>query len=117
MSGIEYSRVGDYFIPNLTLPDEPDVFIGKYGLLRRTYLETHRKILYINLLTAGTLTRHLVEVDEQSRERLETLMKQMAERQGVTEALKSTDQMAWVGAMNNIKACAEEIVYAEIVYA
>jgi len=74
-----------------------------YGLLCETYLKTHRRIIYINLLTAGTLHEHL--------------MRQMAAAQGITEALKAADQMAWVGAMNNIKACAEEIVLKEMVYA
>ena len=91
--------------------------IGKYGLLYETYLKTHRRIIYTNLLTAGTLQEHLADIDTQANERLECLMKQMVAAQDITEALKAADQMAWVGAMNNIKACAEEIVLKEIVYA
>lgn len=114
---ITYTQHGDYFLPDLALPEQEDVFIGKYGLLRRTYLKVHRKVLYTNLLTSGKMHEYLAEIDCQAKDMLNLLMKQMAEAQGITEKLKSTDQMAWVGAINNIKACAEEIVLAEIVYA
>lgn len=117
MTELTYSRHGDYLLPNLELPEQEPLHIGKYGLLRKTYLKTHRRIIYINLLTAGTLYKHLAEIDTQSNDRLDCLMRQMAAAQSVTEALKAADQMAWVGAMNNIKACAEEIVLKEIVYA
>ena len=91
--------------------------IGKYGLLRKTYIKNHRKIIYTNLLTAGTLHNHLAEIDAQANDMLELLMKQMAAAQGVDEQLKAENQMLWVGKMSNIKACAEEIVLKEIVYA
>lgn len=117
MDDLTYTRHGDYFLPDLTLPNEPDIFIGKYGLLRRTYLKNHRRIIYINLLTSSKLHEHLAEIDRQANDGLELIMKQMAAAQGIAEELKSTNQMAWVGAMNNIKACAEEIVLQEIVYA
>lgn len=117
MSDITYTKVGDYYLPDLIMPEQPNVTIGKYGLLRKTYLKTHRKCLYTELLTSCKLHEHLAEVDRLAKDRLETLMKQMAEQQGVTESLKASDQMAWVGAMNNIKACAEEIIFSEIVYA
>jgi len=116
MSDLTYSRVGDYKLPDLCLPEQETRFIGKYGLLRKRYLKTYRKIIYINLLTAGTLHSHLAEIDEQARDRLELIMKQMSAAQGVTEELKANDQMLWVGVTNNIKACAEEIILKEIVY-
>jgi len=116
MSDLTYSRVGDYNLPDVCLPEQEIRAIGKYGLLRKRYLKTHRKILYINLLTAGTLHSHLAEIDEQAKDRLELIMKQMAAAQGVTEELKVSNQMLWVGATNNIKACAEEIILKEIVY-
>ena len=84
--------------------------------MRLAHLKTHRKGLYINLLTSCELTRHLAETDESAHKMLEFLMKQMATQRRITEQLKSTDQMAWVGVMNNIKACAEEIVFSEIIY-
>jgi len=117
MIKLTYSCVGDYNLPDVCLPEQETRIIGKYGLLRKRYLKTHRKITYINLLTAGTLHSHLAEIDEQAKDRLELIMKQMAAAQGVTEELKSNDQMLWVGATNNIKACAEEIILKEIVYA
>jgi len=117
MSDLTYSRVGDYNLPDVCLPEQETRIIGKYGLLRKRYLKTHRKIIYINLLTAGTLHSHLAEIDEQARDRLELIIKQMAAVQGVTEELKASDQMLWVGVINNIKACAEEIMLKEIVYA
>ena len=90
---------------------------GKYGLLYKIYLRTHRRVIYINMLTDGTLHEHITDIEFQANEMLECLMRQMATAQGITEALKTTDQMVWVGAMNNIKASAEEIVLKEIVYA
>jgi len=116
MNEITYSRVSDYDLPNLTLPGPQNEFVGKYGLLRRNYLKTHRKIVYINLLTSGKLQEHLVYVDSAANERLETIVSQAAKAQNITEALKAVDQMAWVGAMNNIKQQAEEIVFKELIY-
>lgn len=116
MSEITYSKHGDYYLPNLVLPEQKDFFFGRYGRLRLNYLKNHRRILYINLLTSCGLSKHLAEIDEQANQMLETLMKQMAEQQVITEHLKANDQMEWVGRMNNIKACAEEIVLNEIIY-
>lgn len=117
MSEITYTRHGDYYLPDLALPEKENFQIGKYGMLHRTYLKTHRKIIYTNLLTAGTLNKHLAEIDAQANDRLELIMRQMAVAQGITERLKADDQMEWVGAMNSIRACAEEIILKEIVYA
>ena len=115
-NGGTYSIVGDYQIPNLTLPEQKGFTFGRYGKLRLNYLKNHRKALFTSLLTSCGLSQHLAETDKQAKQMLDTLMKQMAKQQGVTEQLKANDQMAWVGAMNNIKACAEEIVLNEIIY-
>jgi len=115
--GGTYSRVGDYFIPDLVLDDEPEYQIGKYGRMRERYLKEHRCTAYAELKLSGKLDEHLAEIDQTCNERMERIVKQMAEREGVTEALKASGQMAWVGAMNNIRSRAEEIVLSEVVYA
>ena len=114
--GGTYRQVGDYFIPNITLLDDGEYQIGKYGRMRRSYLKEHRPILYANLLTSGTLHRHLAEIDQACNERMEILVSDMAEQEGVTEALKAADQMEWVRRMNSIRSRAEEIVLTELVY-
>ena len=114
--GGTYRQEGDYLVPDLKLPNTEHYQIGKYGYLRRVYLIEHRPVLYNTMLLNGTLNRHLAEVDQTCYERLDCLVKQMAEREGVTEALKASDQMAWVGYMNNIRSRAEEIIFAEVVY-
>ena len=96
--------------------NEGEPTYGKYGMLRKQFLKVHRPARYQYLLMTGELTAHLNRVDQEAREQVETLVKQMVERQGVTESLKIQEQMKWVGLMNNIKACAEEIVLKEIVY-
>ena len=110
--GGTYRQEGDYLIPNLSLPDEPEYQIGKYGRMRRSY----RPILYTNLLTSGTLHRHLAEIDQACNERMAIIVSDMARQEGVTEALKAADQMEWVRRMNNIRSRAEEIVLTELVY-
>ena len=117
MNEFTYSRVEDYDLPDLILPEQQNEFVGKYGLLRRAYLKTHRKISYTNLLTSGKLHEHLVEVDMEANDRLKTIVSQAAETQNITEALKASDQMAWVGAMNNIKQQTEEVIFEELIYA
>ena len=114
--GGTYRREGDYLIPNLELPDTEHYQIGKYGHLRQTYLREHRPGLYNDLILSGTLYRHLAEVDQTCHDRADLLVRQMAKREGVTEALKASNQLEWVGRMNNIRSCAEEIVLAEVVY-
>ena len=113
---ITYTNHEGFYLPNLTLPRKEEASFGRYGRLRLKYLKEHRKVLYINLLTSGELTRHLNEIDRQAREMLELLVKQMAQAQGITEQLKAEDQMAWVGAMNNIRSAAEEVVMQEVVF-
>lgn len=111
---LEYQNVGDYLLPELTAPQAPK--IGKYGMLRRSYLREHRDSIYTGLLLSGRLNRHLEDADKQANELMNLLTKQMAAAQGVNEALKAADQMAWVGRMNSIRAAAEETVFREIVY-
>lgn len=113
---ITYTNHKGFSLPNLTLPRKEEASFGRYGRLRLKYLKEHRKVLYINLSTSGELTRHLNEIDRQAREMLKLLVKQMAQAQGITEQLKAEDQMAWVGAMNNIRSTAEEVVMWEVVF-
>lgn len=115
--GGTYTRQGDYCLPNLALPSQEERHIGVWGERRRKYLKEHRRVLYYNLLTSGKLQAHLADVEEQAQEMFEQLAKQMAEKQGVTEALKAGDMMAWVRKMNNIRNAAEEAIYNEIIYA
>ena len=115
--GGTYRQVGDYFIPNLVLPDDGDYQIGKYGRMRRSYLKEDRKILYNNYVLEGTLLKHLAEIDQACNERMEIIVSAMSEQEGVTEALKAADQMEWVRRKNNIRNRAQEIVLTELVYA
>ena len=114
--GGTYRQEGDYLIPNLALPEEPEYQIGKYGRMRRSYLKEHRPVLYANLLTSGTLHRHLAEIDQACNERMAIIVSDMARQEDVTEALKAADQMEWVRRMNSIRSRAEEIVLTELVY-
>ena len=114
--GGTYRQVGDYFIPNITLPDDGEYKIGKYGRMRRNYLKEYRKILYNNYVLEGTLSKHLAEIDQACNERIENIVSAMAKQEGVTEALKAADQIEWVRRMNSIRNCAEEIVLHELVY-
>ncbi len=115
-NGGTYRQVGDYFLPNITLPEAETEPIGIWGQRHLRYLKQHRKVLYINLLTGGKLNSHLAEIDRQAEDMLFRLVKEMTEKQGVTEQLKATDQMTWVGRMNNIRNAATEIVNNEIIY-
>ncbi len=112
---LTYTKHGDYLLPDLTLDETKPVY-GKYGRMRKRYLQEHRKGLYNELLLSGKLVMHLNDVDAQAQEYLARTVPEMAKLQGVTETLKETDQMAWVGVMNMIKAQIEEIILAEIVY-
>ena len=112
---ITYTQVGDYQLPNLTLDPQPEGGIGTWGWRRKMYLKERRKGTYNALLMKGTLTQHLIDTNEAALDMMETLVKQMAKAEGVTEDLKRRDQMAWVGAMNNIRNRADEIVRAELI--
>ncbi len=112
---ITYRQEGDYQLPNLTLDPQPEGEIGAWGWRRKTFLKERRKGTYNAMLMKGTLTQHLIDTNEAALDMMETLVKQMAKAEGVTEDLKRRDQMAWVGAMNNIRNRAEEIVRAELI--
>ena len=113
---ISYSQCGDYLIPNLILPVEEQQPIGKYGRMRKRYLKEHRPVLYSSLILSCKLFQHLVEVDRTCRDRLDLIIRQMGNQEGVTETLKAADQMEWVRRMNSIQSRAEEIVLHELVY-
>lgn len=114
-SGGVYTMQGDYRFPNLTLPAEDERPIGVWGQRRLNYLKHHRKVLYYNLLTSGKLHSHLADTEEQAHALFSRLVKEYAEKEGVTEQLKATDQMAWVRKMNNIRERATEVVNSEVV--
>ena len=116
-NGLWYELKGDYYFPCLTLPESEYKPIGLWGQRHRSYLQEHRKIVYTQLLTSGRLNSYLAEIDQQAQERMDVLVEQMKQAQGVTEQLKAENAMEWVGRMNNIRACAREIVNAEIIYA
>lgn len=116
MNGLTYTKVGDYYLPNLVLKEQPNKPIGKYGRMRLRYLKEYRKGLYTSLLLTEKLYLHLLEIDEAANERLDILMPQLMKAAGVTEELKAVNQMKWVGLANNCKAQAEEIILYEIVY-
>lgn len=112
---IQYIRVGDYFIPDLELPQESRP-IGRWGRMRREYLREHKPIQYNCLLLSGKLWTYLADLNEQAQDRLERIIEQMKTDEGISEALKASDPMAWVGAMNNIRNRAEEIILQELIY-
>ena len=114
---IEYTKVGDYYIPNLVAPENMKNFkIGKYGKLRLRYLKEHKKAEYTILLVNNKLQTHLIETDESANKRFELLMQQLAGRENITEELKANNQMEWVAKMNNIKNRVEEIIFNELIY-
>jgi len=113
---ITYTRQGDYNLPNLILPEQDDREIGIWGQRRRRYLKEHHRVLYYNLLTSCKLHDHLADINEEATEMYDRLVKQLAEKEGVTEQLKVEDQMLWVQRMNNIRNRATEIVNKELIY-
>ena len=114
---LTYTKVGDYYIPNLVLDDQPDKPLGRYGRMRQRFLKEYHSGIYNRLMLSGKLWTHLADIDTACMERMDTLTPAMAKREGVTEALKAADQMAWVGHMNSIRNRAEEIILHELVYA
>ena len=114
-NSLTYTRTGDYLIPDLSLSEQPEKPLGKYGRMRKTYLKEHRPILYNQLLMTEKLYPHLAEIDETANRRLEQMMPQLAEAAGATEQLKARDPMKWVGLMNTCKAQVEEILLAELI--
>ena len=114
-SGV-YTMQGDYRLPNLTLPAEEERPIGVWGQRRLNYLKHHRKVLYYNLLTSGKLHSHLADTEEQAQALFSRLVKEHAEKEGITEQLKATVQMKWVQRMNNTRERVIEIVYSDVVF-
>ena len=115
-NGLWYERIGDYYIPVLTLSSEEQRPIGKWGRMHRDYLKEHRPIRFNDLVLSGQLWTYLADLNEQALERLSLIIEQMKASEGVTEELKADDQMAWVGAMNSIRNRAEEIILREMIY-
>ena len=111
---ITYSKYGEYCLPNLVVSWEEPTY-EHFGRMRLKYLKAHRRVTYINLKTSGQLTHHLNEIDREANEILRLLIEQMAQAQGITEQLKAEDQITWVGAMNNIRSAAEEIVLRDMI--
>ena len=114
-NGIEYTLVGDYYIPNIALPKE-NRSIGRWGRMHRDYLEQHHPIRFNDLVLSGQLWTYLADLNEQTQERVSLIIDQMKSTEGVTEELKAADQMAWIGAMNSIRNRAEETVLWEMIY-
>ena len=116
-NGGTYRLANGYRVPNLTLPDnESEYTLGIWGRRRLNYLKQHRRVLYVNLLTSGKLAEHLREIDETAFSLRELLIKQMKKAQGVNEQMKAKDSMLWVGKVNNICSCADEIIREELIY-
>jgi len=111
---LTYTMQGDYLLPNLEVPESPKV--GKYGMLRRSFLRSHKQALYTGMMLEDTLNSHLEQVDKEANMLLEKLMTQMMQEQGLTEELKSRNQMLWVQQMNNLRQSAEEVVLKELIY-
>ena len=114
--GGTYTRQGDYCLPDVCLPPEEKRLIGIYGQRRRVYLKKHHRVLYFNLLTTGKLNDYLADLNEQAEAMFSRLVKQLSEKEGVTEALKAENQMLWVQRMNNIRSAAMEIVANDLIY-
>lgn len=116
-NSITYRQVGDYLIPNLTLPpEEANITLGKWGMMYKDYLEKHKKVIFSTLLIQGKLYQRCAEVEKQAREMFDLLVGQMKEAEGVTEQLKEDNQIEWVARMENIEARAREIVCSELIY-
>lgn len=116
-TGISYTLQGDYYLPDLALPEQKDKPIGLWGQRHLRYIKQHKRILYINLLTSGKLNDHLADIDKQAENMFSRLVKQMAERDGMTEQLKADNQMEWVVRMNNIRSRVTEFITENIIYA
>ena len=115
-TGLNYTLHGDYYIPDLTIPETDQKPIGRYGRMRLHYLREHRPVLYTRLILSGKLYDHLAEIDDASRERMDRMIPQMAQAEGINEALRARDPMAWVGQMNALKHQAEEVILNELIY-
>lgn len=112
---ITYSKYGEYYLPDLAVSQKEPATYGRFGRMQLKYLKEHRRAAYINLKTSGQLTHHLNKIDREANEMLRLVIEQMAQAQGITEQLKAEDQITWVGAMNNIRSAAEEVVLRNII--
>lgn len=115
-TGIEYGLEGDYYIPNIVVPKQEEIVLNKYGRMRLKYLKEHKKAEYTIMLMSGTLNTHLKEIQETAQNRVEQIIDQLKEKSNLTEDMKNTNMLYWVGTMNSIKAQAEEIVFSELIY-
>lgn len=115
-TGIEYHLEGNYYIPNLVMPEQEKITLNKYGRMRLNYLKENKKAEYSIMLMDGTLNSHLKEIQETATERVEKIIKQLKSKSNLTENMKNTDMLYWVGMMNNFKNQAEEIVFNELIY-
>lgn len=113
--GIEYTKVGDYYMPNLVLEKEK-IMLNKYGRMRLKFLKENKKAEYTIMFVNGTLNKHLKEIQETARERIDIIIEQLKQQNNLTEEMKNTDQLYWVGMMNNFKNTAEEIILNELIY-
>lgn len=114
--GIEYTKVGDYYMPNLVLEKEEKIILNKYGRMRLNFLKENKKAEYMIMFTKGTLNKHLKEIQETAQERIDLIIEQLKEQNNLTEEMKNTDQLYWVSMMNNFKNTAEEIILNELIY-
>ena len=115
-NNLTYTRNGDYLIPDLSLSEQPEKPLGKYGRMRKKYLQEHRQVLWNQMILSETLYPHLREIDETANRRMEQMMPELMKANGVTEELKASDPMKWTGLMNNIRHSAEETVLNELIY-
>lgn len=115
-TGISYILQGDYYLPDIVLSTEEQQPVGLWGQRHARYLKQHHKVLYMSLLTSGKLNGYLVDIDKQAEEMFSRLVKQMAEREGVTEQLKAANQFEWIARMNNLRSIATEIVNNDVIY-
>ena len=115
-TGISYTLQGDYYLPDLALPEQEDEPIGLWGQRHLKYIKQHRKILYVSLLTSGKLSEHLADIDNRAEDMFFQLVKQMADREGVTEQLKADNQIEWVARTNNIRNKVTEIINSDLIY-
>ena len=117
MNELTYTRSGDYWIPDLSLSQQENQPLGKYGRMRKAYLQEHRPVLWNSLILSEKLYPHLREIDETANSRLERMMPELMQSAGVTEALKASNPLKWAGLMNSLKAQAEEVILTELIYA
>ncbi len=114
--GIEYTKVGDYYIPNLVLENEEKIILNKYGRLRLKFLKENKKAEYTIMFMNGTLNKHLKEIQETAQKRIDIIIEELKQQNNLTEEMKNADQLYWVSMMNNFKNTGEEIVLNELIY-